>query len=160
MKKIALFPGMLGLFLVACHKDKKHDPEPEPIIRQYSYWTVNGDSFSTNHVEATIGKARMDLYSENAANLFFISFNFGFELPKNGNFTISHLNDPDSANFAYVHVSFHYHDSVFLIANNEHAILSAHFANDKAQYILDPTWYVNYENPLDSVLIQGEFNEP
>ena len=153
---------MLTLVFAACHKDEKHTPDkPEPIIedtvKQYSYWVVNEDSFKTNHVSADIGKARMDLYAEGFENRFGIGFNFGYELPRNGSFIIAH---DDTNNPNYVHVGFYYHDSLYVISPNTNNSIIASSVNGKAQYTLSPTWFVDYYDHSDSVLISGTFNEP
>ena len=155
MKKTAIISGFLAtLFFLSCHRDKKPTPEDN---RQYSYWTVNEDSFSTNHVETAIGKARVDLYSEGFVNRFSMTFNFGYELPKNGSFPLAKVptDDPN-----IVGIGFYYNTVHYIPSPSSNSVLSAASINNKARYTLPPTWFINYDNHSDSALISGTFNEP
>lgn len=152
MKNIVLFSVVLTIAFCSCHKKEKPTPEDN---RQYSYWTVNEDSFSTNQVYSTIGKAIAAITSDGFENGFDITFNFGYELPKNGSFQI----DCDSYSPDYICISIVY-NGVGYHKTSVPAYLQASEANGKAQYTLQPTWFYNAQDPSDSVLISGIFNEP
>ena len=82
----------LGLFLAclmaACKKEK-----PQP----YSYWTINGQEYSSNNVEKAIGKD-IALLGSRDNDRFDISFRFG-RFPTSGTWPIikTQTNDPSFA---------------------------------------------------------------
>ena len=158
---------MLALVLAACNKDEKHTPDrPEPIIedtvKQYSYWTVNEDSFSTNQVVANTyrspGNALAVLRATDSVNNFEIYFTHLSRFPQSGDFPLqdSSIHYPVSG----VGVYFLYHSTSYFIAYPTDHHLSAASVNGKGQYTLPPTWFYSYYHPEDSVLISGTFNEP
>ena len=149
MKNKFILPFLLiTLSLAACGKKDK---------KQFSTWTVNGENFSSNEVEASLGKVICALSSNDFNNRFSFGFAVGVELPKQGNFLISHVKnyDPDK-----VVLSFYYKGNFMIIAPSQNTAVVATNNNGKAQYTLPPTWYIYFENPSDSVLISGAFNEP
>ena len=149
--------------LAACTKDPSSpppDPNPidSPIVpppKAYSYWKVGNDSFKSNNVGKSIGKlgAVISCEDKNESGNFTIGFRFG-GLPTYGDFPLAKtgIQHPDS-----VAVSFYYR-------NNFYKIYGSGFLHRdtgvKFQARLSPTWYVNYGNPLDTVLISGIFREP
>lgn len=46
------------------------------------------------------------------------------------------------------------------IAPSSDGYITASKVNGKARFVLEPIWYVYFDNPADSVLVSGEFNEP
>lgn len=122
----------------------------------YSYWTVNGDSFSSNDVDATIGKAVAIFGSNGISNSFSISY-YGGYFPVNDTLLINPGNGPDLSG---IHISFYYNTKFLIISPNTKSYLEASEQKNKAIYHLHPTWFVNYDNANDSVLISGTFNEP
>jgi hypothetical protein len=147
MKNILFISFLFTVAIAGCDKKGKN---------QYSNWTIDGENFSSNNVTTVIGKARMDMGCSDV-NRFGISFNLGFELPTAGSFAIQHISgqDPDS-----VSVGFYKGSLFYVISPSSAGIISCSEANKKARYTLTPTWFVNYHNAQDSVLINGEFNEP
>jgi len=141
----------LGLSVfVACKKEES---------RQYSYWVVNNDSFSTNEVNVTIGKAIALLTSNDKNNRFTISFDIsmGESLPSTGQFPIRRgiLQHPDSAV-----VNFYYKSNFYVARKQNASRLVASLPNGKVRYELTPDWFYNYYNLDDSIWIKGIFNEP
>lgn len=132
------------LLLISCNKDNK---------KQYSTWYVNGQEFKSNNVQKDIGKIVSGIMGGEQANRFTLAFYFS-PLPTSGTFHVirgKHAH-PDSVNFVfYYNNNFYtpYHDGSINIINNK-----------KFRAELSPTWYKNYDNPLDTVLISGTFNEP
>ena len=159
MKKLFFLFALASL--TACSKDSSSPPpDPSPIDspvvpppKAYSYWKVGNDSFKSNNVEKAIGKVVAGIASRGEPNRFTIGFRFGY-LPTHGNFPVAKtgIQHPDS-----VAVSFYYRSNFYISYG------SGFLHRDsgvKFQAILDPTWYVNYDNPLDTVLISGIFREP
>lgn len=160
MKKLFCLFALASL--AACSKDPSPNlpnPNPNPIDspavppKAYSYWKVGNDSFKSNNVEKAIGKVIAGISCRDDSNRFTIGFRFGY-LPINGNFPLAKtgIQHPDS-----VAVSFYYRNNFYRIYG------SGFLRRDtgvRFQAHLDPTWYVNNDNPLDTVLISGIFREP
>ena len=132
------------ILLTACNKDNK---------KQYSTWYVNGQEFKSNNVKKDIGKAVSVIACRDEINRFTLTFYFS-SLPTSGVFHVIRGKNahPDSVNFVfYYNNNFYtpYHDGSINIINHK-----------KFRAELSPTWYKNYDNPLDTVLISGTFNEP
>lgn len=148
MKNKFILPLLLiTLSILACGKKDK---------KQYSTWTINSVTFTSNNVHTTIGKARADLACDDA-DRFGLTFNIGDQLPHAGNFGIEHIvgSAPDS-----VSVGFYKGTIFYVISPYSHGVISSSVTNNKAKFTLSPTWFVNYHNSADSVKISGEFNEP
>jgi hypothetical protein len=155
MKKILLFPVMLTLTFYSCHKKEK--PTPTPDNRQYSYWTVNEDSFSTKEVIVDIGHVFTRIRSNSDAdNYFRMQFKLTY-LPEYGSFHLTTYETSDPAN---AEISFYYNGIFYVISPTENSSLEASLVNNKSQFKLDTTWFLNYYDDTDSVSIRGEFNEP
>ncbi|RZK73299.1 MAG: hypothetical protein EOO85_17625 [Pedobacter sp.] len=125
--------------------------------KPYSTWKVNGIEYSSNNVEAVVGKA-VAILASHEYNRFDISFS-GNYLPQSGNWPIrklhANLQSPDS-----VTIYFYEGTKIFKPSFNESTRLRAVEYNGKSQVTLPPTWFVDYYNDTDSVLIEGTFNEP
>ena len=160
MKKLLILFAVLSGILFSCHKKEKPAPDkPQPEdTRQYSYWTVNEDSFKTNDVDEVLGLGMCVLGNaqKNHTNNFSLYFNIGRSLPVYGSFKI----DCSTQNSTFVCMDFVYNGIGYLININGSFYLTAGENNSKAQYKLAPTWFYNEQDPNDSVLIQGVFNEP
>lgn len=137
-----------SFLLVACNKDAK---------KQYSHWKVNGVAYSSNNVEATEAYNRpvSSVYCRDKTR-FDISFNIE-KLPHSGEFPVRNDN---SQSPSIVSVGFCFNTVCYGVKENNIATLKASDINGKAQYALAPTWFVNFNNPDDSLLIEGIFNEP
>jgi hypothetical protein len=167
MKKIILFPTVLAFVFAACNKNEKHTPDkPEPItedtVKQYSYWTVNEDSFATNDVSANTYRSPGNMIAaleggdqENSFDMTFIHMDF----PQSGEFPLidSSISYPVSGT---VGIDFRYQGDYYFLARPTNNHLSASSVKGKARYTLPPTWFYSYYHPEDSVLISGTFNEP
>jgi hypothetical protein len=137
------------VLIVSCNKKEK------PNV---STWTVNGETF-TGMAEVSLGKAIAILSSNDIKNRFSITFyqSYPEHLPREGKWPISAGSGQDPNR---VYVDFHYNNKVFIISPSKIKYLEASTINEKASYTLNPTWYISYDNPADSVLIQGTFNQP
>lgn len=147
MKNRLLLFFSFVLFVAACGKKTK---------KQFSTWTITGENFSSNNVNVTIGKVRVDLACSDQ-NRFGLTFNIGNQLPKAGNFGIEHNSGSKSDS---VSVGFYKGSVFYVISPFALGMISASEVNKKASYLLAPTWFVNYHDSQDSVLISGKFNEP
>jgi hypothetical protein len=139
---------LLFIFLLSFANCKKKDN------RNYSYWQVNQDKFSSNNVSVDIGKAIASFSCNDFVNNFTIAFHFSF-LPLTGTYPInkSSNQNPDS-----VILNFYYNGNFYLPKKSGYLNIGS--INGKTQCTLPPTWYCNYSNSNDSVLINGTFNEP
>lgn len=146
MKNLFIASCTLLLFFFTCCKKSDN--------RQYSYWYVNKDSFSSNNISLDIGKAIAVLQCLDSKNNFTIGFHFPY-LPTNGTFPIllGSSHNPDSVN-----VVFYCNDKYYIPFKDCNLLSSSN--NGKSMFTLAPVWYKNYYNPNDSVLIHGTFNEP
>ena len=154
MKKtnyILLITILYCLSLTTCKKKNNN---------QYSTWYVNSEKFSTNKVTVALGKevARIGNDENDYKNNFLIGFNLAY-LPTAGSFPIVHRGG-NLHSVSTVGIGFYYHGLFYIISDNNDGVLVASAANNKARYTLAPTWFVNYDNSDDSVLIKGVFNEP
>ncbi len=168
MKKLLFLFALASL--AACSKDPSSPPpNPNPIDspvvpvdspvvpppKTYSYWKVGNDSFKSNNVQKTIGKliAAISCRDRNESGNFTMTFHFG-ALPTFGDFPLQKTSSqrPDSAI-----LNFYYKGNFYI----PHSLGILHRDTGvRFQAILAPTWYVNYDNPLDTVLISGIFREP
>jgi len=159
MRNITFLFLVLVWSIASCKPDPMPKPDDKNTSKQYSYWVVNEDSFSTNEVTIAIGKAEsgMGNNQSNRENNFSISFNIGYKLPVSGYFNLAkeQTQDPD-----IVGIGFNYNKVWYIPSLYSNSLLTASSVNNKARYALPPTWFVNYYNHNDSVLIHGVFNEP
>ncbi|HRP88957.1 MAG TPA: hypothetical protein PKX92_02850 [Edaphocola sp.] len=136
------------ILLASCGKKNK---------KQYSYWKVNGVEYSSNNVTAEEGYMKPVCYiSCQEKNSFTISFSIG-EFPKNGEYPLAYFytQNPD---YAGLGICF---DTVcYLVTSNNTAKVRASEQNGKAQFKVDSVRMVNFKNPLDSIWVDGVFNEP
>jgi hypothetical protein len=121
--------------------------------RNYSYWQVNQDKFSTNDITVDEGKARHDMYAKNFTNNYSIRFNLGY-FPVSDSFKI----DCSLAAFSWVCFTITYNGIGYI--NPKKSYLKALSVNGNPQYQLSPTWFYNENKFSDSVLVQGVFNQP
>ena len=147
-----LLPKVLCLACIwlAC---KKEAP------KQYSYWTINGQEYSSNNVDAEEGHNRpYSSFGSHDHVRFDMSFKQGY-LPIEGSWTLitpSTIGNPDRAYLAFYIDTVAYAPSEY---NTSQLEPSAY--NSKARYSLGPTWFINFHHPTaDSLLIEGTFNEP
>ncbi len=63
-------------------------------------------------------------------------------------------------NPTYVSLWFYFDSIPYGVTASNTVKLHASEQNGKAQYTLPQTWFVNYNNPQDSLLVEGVFNEP
>ncbi len=147
MNRIIITTAIIAL-LASCGKKNK---------KQYSYWKVNGVEYSSNNVTAIEGYMRpISRISCQDKIRFSIGFNIG-EFPKNGEYPLAYFytQNPD---FAGLGICF---DTVcYLVTNNNTAMVRASEINGKAQFKVDSVRMVNPNNPLDSIWVDGTFNEP
>ena len=126
--------------------------------RQYSYWYINADSFASNETVLAVDKAMVWLgIGNNNRTAFTIVFNFGFQAPQSGDWSLSHTPEqhPDSVN-----IGFYYNGDVYHVAPSNRSALHASLVNGKVRYELPPGSFFRYGNPNDTVLIHGTFNQP
>lgn len=133
--------------IASCLSCKKNDK------KQYSYWYINTDSFSTNDVRVEAGNARHEMITNNLHNGFQITFNLG-AFPIAGSFKM----DCSQMNPDWVCVNILYNDTGYLA--NPDSFAKAFSPNGKGQYIVPNTWFYNSYNSSDSILVHGTFNEP
>jgi hypothetical protein len=123
--------------------------------RNYSYWQVNQHKFSTNDITVEEGKARHEINTTNHTNGFQIVFNLGY-FPTDGKYKL----DYTSSNPSCVGVDIIYNDTGYLPKPSSSMFLIASAKNNKGSYALQPVWFYNSYRIMDSVLVQGTFNEP
>jgi len=143
---IALF-AFVGL--IACKKHHFHS--------RYNYWQVNSDSFSSNNVDA--GSSRMDLYFSgiaNHSNRFQFTFPHAY-FPRSGVYKVL---VGVRTQYEVVTCSFEYKGRFYVPSPFSNTYITTYTENDKAKFVLPPTWFVYYNNVKDSVLIRGTFSEP
>ena len=145
MKKLSYI--LYVLLLLSFTNCKKKD------TRNFSYWQVNQDKFSTNEVSVGEGKAIHELCATNLSNRFCFSFNLGY-FPVSDSFKIDcSLNAFNWVCFAITYNGIGY-------VNPRNSYLKAISVNGNPQYQLSPTWFYNENKVSDSVLVQGVFNQP
>ena len=145
MKHSPLLPLFICLLSFANCKKKDN--------RNYSYWQVNQDKFSTNDVSVEEGKGIHQFYAQNLSNRFWITFNLGY-FPVSDSFKI----DCSLAAFSWVCFVVNYKGISYINPNKSY--LKALSVNGNPQYQLSPTWFYNENKFSDSVLVQGVFNKP
>ena len=123
--------------------------------RNYSYWQVNQDKFSTNDITVEEGKARHEINTSNHTNGFQIVFNLGY-FPTDGKYKL----DYTSSNPSCVGVDIIYNDTGYLPKPSNTIFLIASAINNNPCYTLLPVWFYNSYRNTDSVLVQGVFNQP
>ena len=145
MKKLSLILVCSSFLLLANCKKKD--------TRNFSYWQVNQDKFSTNEVSVGEGKAIHELCATNLSNSFCFSFNLGY-FPVSDSFKI----DCSLNAFSWVCFTITYNGIGYV--NPRNSYLKAISVNGNPQYQLSPTWFYNENKVSDSVLVQGVFNQP
>lgn len=144
MKKVIVI--LIVIAFSACTKAEK---------KQFSYWKINGQDYSSNNVESSLGKpsATISCHEVNRFDLYFFKSYF----PTSGTWLM--VRDVNH-NTELVSMNFYLGSKVYIISVNENKYLIASLKNNKAQYSLPPTWFTNYNNFNDSVLVEGTFNQP
>lgn len=147
MKKQAILLLLLATFLFACKKEKN---------KPYSYWTVNGEEYSTNQTKLTIGKARTDLGVDGTQDAVRLSFDFS-GLPQSGTYLVTNsgLSNPN-----FIHVGVHHHGIFYNVKYDLASVVIATSNNGKSRLSMPNTWFKGYLNSDDSVLVSFEFHEP
>jgi hypothetical protein len=136
----------------SCKKEEKGD---------FSHWFVATEPFESNDARAenTVSLVTLSSHGTNKPNSFRISFPRSAELqslPSSGIFKLTR--DPKNADQASV--DFWYDGTYYLLSKVTTGKMAVKPVNGKAQYILDPCWFVSYNDPTDSVEIRGEFTLP
>ena len=144
---------LIILLLFAC---KKETP------KQFSYWKMDEQTYSSNNVTTSIGKAiaNVNCHDRNRFDITFYSFSISHpnSLPDAGEFLLVKDNPTQKANMVLLYL---YIDTVsYAPSPSETKYLKAERVEGKIKYTLPPMWYVNYYNPNDSVFVEGIFNEP
>ena len=131
------------ILLTACNKDNK---------KQYSTWYVNGQEFKSNNVKKDIGNSASLINCYDEINRFTIGFII--PLPTFGTYPllIGTYAHPDSVN-----INFYYNNNFYIPYHNGELKI---IGNKKFKAELSPAWFKNYDDPFDTVLISGTFNEP
>ena len=147
MKKLSYI--LYVLLLLSFTNCKKKD------TRNFSYWQVNQDKFSSNNVNVDIGKAIASIGINEINNSFQITFHFpSFPLsgsfPLAGRYSNAH---PDS-----VTMNFYYKQNFYVPKKS--GLLIVNDNNGKSTFVLNTTCFENYYDSKDTVLINGTFNEP
>jgi hypothetical protein len=146
MRGFSVVCGVCVILFASCQKKDK---------AQYSTWMVSNDKFSTNHVNVESGKAIAFMRSYDADYSFGMMFRFG-GLPQANDYGLN----CDTLNPAFVCISFLYKGHGYIPSPFTLERLYASLVNNKSRLTLPPAWFVNGYDPADSVLIQGEFNQP
>jgi len=162
MRNITFILLALVWSIASCKPDPAPKPDDREPPKQYSYWVVNEDSFRTNNVKKNIGLGACAIGNsqDDNNNCFSIRFHVGQELPKTGTFLIVDSTFSGSQNIGYAACDFRYKNVYYYVPYPTNSTFTATSVEGKAQYSLPPTWFVNYYNHNDSVLIHGVFNEP
>ncbi len=135
--------------IYSCKKKEQDAP--------YSHWVVNSmDSFSTNNLSKNADGLR-SLYAfgggNDLANTFYMDFGPYGGFPESGNYPITFDNYPFKIIFYYRNVS-------YLPSQHAFTNLTVVKKNAQVHYLLPPTWFYQWQNHDDSVLINGEFIMP
>lgn len=139
---------LIALLFSACNKNGKN---------RYSQWSVNGEDFSTKDVEAIIGKGACILTNNDKQNGFFLIFRSSGSLPDQGAYLMKYLSNPQSG---IVSIGIYYNGQIYTPSQTPEMYLEPHPFNEKAQYNINQTWFINYNVSSDSVLVSATFNEP
>ena len=147
MNKISII--LLVITLFGCKKVEK---------KQFSYWKINGQEYSSNNVEANSGKAIAIISSHDSDYRFNLTFyNLSF-YPTDRYFFLERENASQNPSIATL--SF-FHNNKYYGIDNDTTRLTSSSINGKASYHLPKVWYSHYENGLkDSILIEATINEP
>jgi len=147
MKKTILALVFLGS-LSACDKNRNN---------QYSTWVVNGEGFSTRDVHYETSKG--GTYLSSTSNIDGFSLGWKMQSPPSPGYlfisidTVSH--NPGLFRLSISRGGAHYRLSPY---NADSVLVST--VNGKNRYEMQPAWYLNNLNPLDSVWVYGTFNNP
>ena len=162
IKNIILLIGLL-LVWTACKKKKT---EEAPAPKQYSTWIINGtDTFTTNEVDSSINcnpdysYCTADFGSNDLVNRFGFDFFLPY-FPSSGAWPLGDSTASNQQNSNYVYSGIRYNSQFYIETILGKDTLYASSTNGKISYKLNPTWYKNYNNHDDSILVQGTFNLP
>ena len=99
---------------------------------------------------------RAILSVNNHTNSYTLSFTLDY-FPSSGDFELN-TTTPGVKLFA---ITLYYNSKFYYHTPSKIDTLSASSIDNKANYNLPPSWFVNYDNPTgDSILVQGTFNLP
>lgn len=143
MKKV-LFLAITILSFVQCGKRKQH-----------STWKINGQEYSSNDVIVQEYRGEWTLKSNDKVR-FALTFH-GSTLPTSGNFSITRRED---LGMGKVSMGICIDTVCYGISPHQTKYVTATINNKKAQYQMAPAWFVKFNNPNDSILVEGTFNEP
>lgn len=132
----------------ACNKGKP---------RQYSYWKAGKQEYASNNVKLTKGKAISQFFILDPTERVFLEF-FMTGLPNNGQYLIVKDNPLQQDDRCVL--SFTIDSRWYQVAASEQKYVQASMGEHGAVITMPPTWYINHNDPTDSILIEGTFNEP
>ncbi len=147
MKKIFLLLFISSCW-ISCDKNRNN---------QYSTWFINGESFYSRDVSFETNKGGNHLSTDSKDN----GFNLGSEMggrPHPGYIGIS--TDYNSYNPALFRAYFYRNGTYYSLSRHNPDSVLVSLPNGKVRYEMPVAWFVNYNNPADSVQISGTFNEP
>ena len=146
MKKILIVA--ISLLFIACKKEKP---------KQYSYWKAGNKEYASNNVKLAAGKAICQFFILDPTERVFLEF-FLPGLPSSGQYRIVKDNPLQQDDRCVL--SFTINSKWYQVAASEQKYVQANISKHGAAITMPPTWYVNHDNPDDSILIEGIFNEP
>lgn len=138
----------ISIILIACNKEKP---------KQYSYWKAGNQEYASNNVKLTKGKAISQFFVLDPTERVFLEF-FLPGLPSSGQYLIVKDNPLQQDDRCVL--GFTINSKWYQVAASEQKYVQAGMSTHGAVIEMPPTWYINHNNPDDSILIEGTFNEP
>lgn len=147
MKKLLII--LLIGFLFSCNRDKQPSP--------FSYWKINGVEYNSNKIDTAVGKKVAGMTCGDLNQRYEMTYYIPY-FPSFGEWLIIKQNLTQNPN--WVELTFYQEGTIYHISPYENRMLVATRKDNNAEYTMTPTWFINYDNPLDSVLIEGVFLVP
>ena len=123
--------------------------------KQYSTWSIDGVEYSSNSVEVSSYRGLCNIRSDDKVR-FSLTF-WQPSLPTNEHFFITRR---ENLGIGKVSIGICRDTICYGISPHETKSITAVLNKSKAQYIMLASWFVNFADPLDSILVEGTFNEP
>ncbi|OJV56069.1 MAG: hypothetical protein BGO31_18520 [Bacteroidetes bacterium 43-16] len=141
---IFLLIGFGLIYYISCKKKPNY----------FSDWKINGTAYRSNNVTVSEGKGivTMACYAREGFSLVWYTSS-GF--PDRGGMWL--IADGSSGTAG---VGIYHEGKYYMVSPNEVKYLNFGVGNGTIEFQAEPAWFINYENPADSVLVEGVFRRP
>ncbi|RYD99046.1 MAG: hypothetical protein EOP54_05465 [Sphingobacteriales bacterium] len=148
MKNLLLFLslGFVLAYSTSCEKKPK----------QFSDWKINGTAYRSNNVSVSVGKGSAAMACQEPEGFSIVWYTSSGFPDRDGR--VWRIADGGQGT---VGLGIYRQGIYYNVSPHEIKYMRSRIGdNGGIELVVEPVWYVNYDNPADSVLIEGVFRRP